>query len=360
MNIIYLAKLPQTITPEEYSSSKYPWGFFGFYELIRLGNNVLWYTHSRNSWIYNFLKRKISKIDCYYFQLSCLRKVNKYDIIYVGDDVHLFLLAIFRALRLIKRPIFAVSHFTYNTKYVKSFLKRRVLVIERYLVYKYIDKLSFASERLLEVAKQDCNIPSRHQVVAYWGANTSYYDSEQYTHITPSEDFYLASGGTNRDYDTLVKCFESIPNEKLIINSKFKSYTQKVPNNIQICDKIKFDNNDFLRQRDQLHNCIAVCLPIKEINMVPNGATVMVEAMAMGKPIIISHLDTNFVDVEKEGIGLTVKIGDSEDWQRAINWMKENPVKRREMGKRALLLAKTKYNINNFAISIQNEMKSLI
>ena len=115
MNIIYLAKLPQTITPKEYSPSKYPWGFFGFYELIRLGNNVLWYTHSRNGWIYKLLKRKISKIDSYYFQLSCLRKVNKYDIIYVGDDVHLILLAIFRALRLIKRPIFAVSHFTYNT-----------------------------------------------------------------------------------------------------------------------------------------------------------------------------------------------------------------------------------------------------
>ena len=71
--------------------------------------------------------------------------------------------------------------------------------------------------------------------------------------------------------------------------------------------------------REYYYECIAVLLPIKQINDVPNGATVLIEALAMGKPIIVTDLDTNYINVEKEKVGLSVKENTPEGWTNDIN-----------------------------------------
>lgn len=359
MKILYLAKLPKSIEDNAYSSTKYPWNFFGFYELIRLGNDVYWYTHSREGHLYRFLKRYIKTIDSFYFQVTCLNIVNKFDLIYIGDDVHLFILAIFRFLRIIRKPIFCISHFTYNSKYVFDWKKKFILRIERHLVFRCIDKICFASEKLLQLAKDEGGVPVKHQDVAYWGANRDFYDVKIYADKKPSSDFFLATGGTNRDYETLVKAFSNSHDLNLQLNAKFNSYKKELPPNVCVSDNIKFEIKDFEEQRKQMYNCIAVLLPIKEINHVPNGATVMVEALAMGKPIIISKIDTNYIDVEKEGVGLTVDIGDVYGWQNALYWMKSHPDQVKEMGRKSLLLA-NKYNVRKFGEVINTQMQKLL
>ncbi|RHL40631.1 glycosyltransferase [Bacteroides xylanisolvens] len=98
-------------------------------------------------------------------------------------------------------------------------------------------------------------------------------------------------------------------------------------------------------------------MPIDHANDVPNGATVLVEALAMGKPIIITEADTNYIDVEKEGVGLTVKRHDVDGWINAINFLVDNPQKVKSMGENAYLLAKSKYNDQSFANNILMQMK---
>lgn len=111
--------------------------------------------------------------------------------------------------------------------------------------------------------------------------------------------------------------------------------------------------------REEYYNAIAVLLPIDYINDVPNGATVLVEALAMGKPIVITEADTNYIDVEKEGCGLTVKRHDVDGWVEAIRFLIENPIKAKEMGEKAYQLAKTKYNDELFVDNILMQMKMM-
>lgn len=50
-------------------------------------------------------------------QIKLIRGGENYDVIYVGFDMHLLPLALFRLVGWVKTPIFVLSHFSYSTKY---------------------------------------------------------------------------------------------------------------------------------------------------------------------------------------------------------------------------------------------------
>lgn len=206
-------------------------------------------------------------------------------------------------------------------------------------------------------------ISVRHQLTANWGATLNFYDKNIYN-IPPTEDFFMAAGGMNRDYATLIKAFKILQEANLQVFAKYRDYTkgQQVPANVEF--KNLMDGNDYVMAhkllRNSYYNCIAVLLPIDYINDVPNGATVLVEALAMGKPIIITEADTNYIDVEKEGCGLTVKSHDVQDWVRVLSFILTHPAERKKMGERSYMLAKEKYNDDKFVKTITAQMYDLI
>ena len=78
----------------------------------------------------------------------------------------------------------------------------------------------------------------------------------------------------------------------------------------------------------------------------------MVEAMAMGKPILSTFNPAHPIDIEKEKMGLTVDYGDVEGWRQALKYLKDNPDEAKEMGARALHICKTRLNYSRFSKEI--------
>lgn len=126
-----------------------------------------------------------------------------------------------------------------------------------------------------------------------------------YKQQLPNGDYFVAAGGMNRDYSTLIEAFRYIDLKKpgVKIFSKYRDYTkgQLLPPNISfenLMDGCSY-YEAYVKLRYHYYNSIAILLPIDHANDVPNGATVLVEALAMGKPIVITEADTNYIDVEK-------------------------------------------------------------
>lgn len=336
---------------------------FGYYTLKSKDVDITWFTHNRKSFLYILCKwLKIPQINPIFSQLSVVGKSKQYDVIYVGFDMHLLPLAVCKLLGLIKTPIFVLSHFSYSTKYTTSRWKKVYKNFERRLVYKAFDKITFACDTLLRLAKEDFSVPERHLNVADWGANLKFYDKGIFN-APPSNQYFVAAGGMNRDYATLIEAFRKYPNANLRVYAKYRDYTngKELPENVYFGNLFagRSFSDAYKALREEYYNAIAVLLPIDYINDVPNGATVLVEALAMGKPIVITDADTNYIDVEKEGCGLTVKRHDVDGWVEAIRFLKENPIKAKEMGKKAYQLAKTKYNDELFADNILKQMKMM-
>ena len=364
MKILYLIPWPKPFEDTNIDLSEIVNTQFGYYTLRNEKIDIVWYTHSRTSHIYKICKfLKMPQLNQLFCQIKLIGGGKNYDVIYVGFDMHLLPLALFRLVGWVKTPIFVLSHFSYSTKYTDSRWKKIYKKIERFFVYKAIDKISFACESLLEIAKEDYHIPIRHCNVANWGANLSFYNRGLYKQQLPNGDYFVAAGGMNRDYSTLIEAFRYIDLKKpgVKIFSKYRDYTkgQLLPPNISfenLMDGCSY-YEAYVKLRYHYYNSIAILLPIDHANDVPNGATVLVEALAMGKPIVITEADTNYIDVEKEGVGLTVKRHDVDGWINAIDFLVDNPQKVKSMGDNAYLLAKSKYNDQSFANNILMQMK---
>jgi len=87
------------------------------------------------------------------------------------------------------------------------------------------------------------------------------------------------------------------------------------------------------------------------------GLTSIVEAMALGKPIISSVNPYSPVDIEKEEIGFVVR--NVVEWKSALQYISENPDEAKKMGIRARSLAEKKFNIEKCSQQIESVFSSL-
>lgn len=144
-----------------------------------------------------------------------------------------------------------------------------------------------------------------------------------------------AAGLEWRDYPTLIGAMESLPDRQLDIAasspwSKHRNETEKrtLPPNVSAR---RYDYNEL---RDLYARAEIVAVPLYE-NDFQAGITTLLEAMAMGKPVIVTSTSGQ-TDVITDGVnGLTVAPGDITGWYDALDRLHRNPELRRHLGENA-------------------------
>lgn len=84
----------------------------------------------------------------------------------------------------------------------------------------------------------------------------------------------------------------------------------------------------------------------------------LVEALALGIPVICSRNPNFEIDIDKEKIGITVEYEDVEGWVKAIQFMIEHPEEAKQMGKNARKLAEKHFNLERFSSEIAETLLS--
>jgi glycosyltransferase involved in cell wall biosynthesis len=294
-------------------------------------------------------------------QLRLIFKSRKCDVIYYASDRHPYLIALARMLGICRAPILMICHFSYNTKYVNSFFKKIALRIERWLVFKGVDKILFLSEKIMKLAQDDFKVPSTHLNICNWGADLNYFSKTSQPSINLPKEYYFASGEAMRDYSTLIEVFKELPFTLLICCSKATAYQNgKLPDNIIHYDFNANGYNSFSDLRYFNQNAKAILIPIKETNHVANGNSTFVEGLACGKPILISNTGNNFLDVEECNIGIKINILDKKDWVSKIKFLENNPKILNQMGNNSYKVATSKYNYKLFSEVIAHNIRSLV
>lgn len=281
-------------------------------------------------------------------QLKIIFLSRKYDVIYYSADRHPYLICMAKLIGLIRTPVLMLCHFSFNTKYVKSPFKNTILKIERILVFKTIEKIIFLGEQLMLQAKADYKVPDKHLNNSYWGASISYFSTQSKSELVIPNNFYFSSGNAMRDYKTLIDAFRKLPYNLVISCPKSViKENSPIPSNITHYDFQANGLNAFSDIKKLNQNAKAVLVPILEANHNPNGASSFVEALACGKPILISDTGNNFLDVEDEKVGKKIKLKDVNDWVNKITYLESNPKKIKKMSANSLELANI-YNYERF------------
>lgn len=207
-------------------------------------------------------------------------------------------------------------NFTYKAK--SGFLGRIYERFMRYIVNsKYLDYIHVPSYNYAERCKRELGIASEKIFVFPFGINDQYENFKQLKGL--NEDFALAIGRSNRDYDWLIEEWRSVDYPLYIICDTYKK-PANLPDNITV-----FSNINGNEQYKYIKSCKYLIIPIKDENIC-SGDTVLLNAMSNKKTVIVngpSTLTEMYIKDGENGIIVSKKKG---DLANKINYMLENNI----------------------------------
>ena len=211
-------------------------------------------------------------------------------------------------------------------------------VQRRYL----IERLRFPSERVYLV---------RHFV-----------DELFYSPRPAEEDTICGVGAEMRDYPTLIEAMRGtglrchIATDHVRIPYRFRLVRdRRVPINafsVPADARVTMGRKTLPELRDLYARSRFVVMPLVPSNS-DNGVTVILEAMAMGKPVICSRTRGQ-VDVVQDGVtGLYVPVGDPAALRAAMLSLWNDPKRAHAMGLRARAFVEQHHTLERFALSVR-------
>lgn len=289
--------------------------------------------------------------------LTCREHI---DAVYGTHYKGMELLILLRALHLYRKPIVVWHHQPIVTP------SSRVREWGGRLFYRGMDRLIFFSQKLVNDSMQSPKADPARMVVGHWGADLEFYDrirQQTARSVDVRADVgqgvcearqpfvFIATGKEQRDQATLIgsfnrsglplKLYIGINPNPHVHNPNLDAVRSCHPSsNIdvhEICGLLPYEIAlDVARA-----SCVAICCKPTRYTA---GLTTVVEALALGLPIVCSRNPQIPVDFDKEGCGMSVEYGDVDGWQRATEYLASHPDEARRMGERGRAIAEQRFN----------------
>jgi hypothetical protein len=165
------------------------------------------------------------------------------------------------------------------------------------------------------------------------------------------DGFAISTGKSNRDIATLVKALTTTGQEGLVYDLG-RTVTQ-APGNVTLvhpggAGTDPETGGSYLAQPvlDQTRAAGFVAIPIADPERL-TGLTEINDALALGKPIVITKSRYTPIDVEAIGCGIAVGVGDVDGWVSAIQTLRD-PATRHQMGALGRQFAQRSWNYATF------------
>jgi glycosyltransferase involved in cell wall biosynthesis len=274
-------------------------------------------------------------------ELQLFRRLRDGDIVYVVAGV-IFWHVLARALGLLRLPIVESRHVppaagpTWKLLFLKD---------ARWLAAGY-DGFACLTARTAEAFR--AAFPRSLAADLEWYADLVTFAPRD---VEPA--FFFACGRTNRDYETLLRAAARVDFPVRLLVSPVLLSGLEVPANVS-CVRGPEDPHtdagiDYAELVERLYApALAVLIPRRHDPNDTCGLTNILEALAMGKPIVMTRTGCLDVDVERDGVGLHVEPGDVDGWVTAMRRLLDDPVLVAAMGRRSRALAERRYSIERF------------
>lgn len=287
--------------------------------------------------------------------LTCRRR---FDVLYATSFRGLELIVLLRALRLFRRPVVLWHH--QAVRPARNPLRERVA---RFW-YRGIDCMFFFSRKLMADSLKSRKARPERMELAHWGADLDFYDR-----LTASEGFpvrrgFISTGKERRDMPTLLQAFGRsgapldiyVPDTCGGINYHQVFGSGKTPDNVHIHFMKGLIPYELSKEVCRAA-CVVICCQETDYTV---GLTTVVEALALGIPLICSRNPQFEMDIDAAGVGITVPYGDAEAWAAAVRRLTENPEEAEGMGRNARRLAEETFNLERCAAEVAAVLRRFV
>src|SRR6266540_6845499 len=220
-----------------------------------------------------------------------------------------------------------------------------------------IDRIAVHASTQREIAIADLGIPADQVVLVPYQVDPGFWAPKPRV----AEERLIASAGLEyRDYPTLFGAAQSLDAEVVIGASSHWSRQRNTAGGSSIPENVHVDSFDYQALRDLYARSSVAVVPLYDVDF-QAGVTTILEAMAMGKPVVVTHSQGQIDVVEDrraatrgpvprirpvsllraiaaeagetvEPNGFYVPAGDSEGLRRAIQYLLDHPAERRVLG----------------------------
>ena len=286
--------------------------------------------------------------------LTCREHI---DAVYATHYKGLELLILLRAIGIFRKPIVVWHHQPIVTP------KSKLREWGGLLFYRGMDRLIFFSQKLVDDSLHSPKANPKRMVVGHWGADLDFYDRMR-NQEKDARFVFIATGKEQRDQHTLIEAFNrtglplklyiginpdpTVPNPNL---DAVRSYKPAANIDVrEICGLLPYE----IALDVAKAQCVAICCKHTRYTA---GLTTVVEAMALGLPMVCSRNPQIPIDFDREGCGISVEYGDVEGWQRAISYLASHPDEARRMGERGRQIAEERFNDRQCASEVAAVLK---
>ena len=286
--------------------------------------------------------------------LTCREHI---DAVYATHYKGLELLILLRAIGIFRKPIVVWHHQPIVTP------KSKLREWGGRLFYRGMDRLIFFSQKLVDDSLHSPNANPKRMVVGHWGADLDFYDRMR-NQEKDARFVFIATGKEQRDQHTLIEAFNrtrlplklyiginpdpTVPNPNL---DAVRSYKPAANIDVrEICGLLPYE----IALDVAKAQCVAICCKHTRYTA---GLTTVVEALALGLPMVCSRNPQIPIDFDREGCGISVEYGDVEGWQRATSYLASHPDEARRMGERGRLIAEERFNDRQCASEVAAVLK---
>jgi len=279
-------------------------------------------------------------------QISALKMLHQCDVIYSPCQTQTWLLSYLRAISLVRKPIVSLGHHPFvkgrYSQFRIPFLKWSFAGTDA-----YPGLSQYVSNEIKQLSKNTLT------KAVFWGPDVNYYNYQP-----KFGEYVVVSGRTGRDYLTfgMAASQTNVPSKIICLKRDYKEAFSSFSKNVEItCNDKAIDYHEMC---EIYKNARIIAIPYTYSKNLC-GLTSLTDALAMGKPIIMTKSEFIDLDIEKEGVGIWVESGDVQGWKNAIEKLFNDTELAEKMGRKARELAENGYNYDSFSTEMMNLLRKV-
>ena len=286
-------------------------------------------SYSRRVWLVLFGWPKLL-LFAFFRTLYCILFRRQTDIYVAWTHLEILPAILINKILLRKKIKIVLVGFIYTRR--KNNWKQRLRYAYFHWLLKYVDKA---------IVHTKLEAYDYRQLFGFWDKKFVYHPFGTHVNLIPNnydgEPYLFSAGRSGRDYPLLLSAIENLPYKLRIATDAF--YPESTPENVELLHSCY--GGDYLRQ---LTDCVMTVIPLSQ-RWISSGQMVLLESMAMGKPVIITANESTIEYVSHDFDAWLVPIYDVNAFRNAIDYLMNHPEIRERIGAQAQQSFREKYSM---------------